>query len=310
MRAPFVLRRHPAVLVALLVTAALAGLAAASSPFVRAGVRSESLRGQVRLLSPLAVGVEVRSGGRAGLDASRRAAAARLRRRLPSVGPVVATSMAEVGVAGSGGNGVDVIAMARTRALDHVGIVRTSNDVTDGIWISTGTAQNFRLRPGGTLPLTLPGIPGETKARVVRLPVAGVYRALDGDLGNPYWANFVQNIRPKTIIAPLPPAFVFMNERTLIRVARALNLPVENRFEYPVDPSSITYTGAKRMTRRFAELRGELANARALGCGVRARCTARFSLDAALIVAVRERGSGRADDHARHRRAGSRSRSR
>ena len=194
--------------------------------------------------------------------------------------------MAEVGVAGSGGNGVDVIAMARTRALDHVGIVRTSNDVTDGIWISTGTAQNFRLRPGGTLPLTLPGIPGETKARVVRLPVAGVYRALDGDLGNPYWANFVQNIRPKTIIAPLPPAFVFMNERTLIRVARALNLPVENRFEYPVDPSSITYTGAKRMTRRFAELRGELANARALGCGVRARCTARFSLDAALIVAA------------------------
>ena len=120
----------------------------------------------------------------------------------------------------------------------------------------------------------------------MRLPVAGVYRALDGDLDNPYWANFVQNIRPKTIISPLPPAFVFMNERTLIRVARALNLPVENRFEYPVDPSSITYTGAKRMTRRFAELRGELANARALGCGVRARCTARFSLDAALIVAA------------------------
>jgi len=286
-RAPFVLRRHPAVLVALLVTAALAGLAAASSPFVRAGVRSESLRGQVRQLSPLAVGFEVQTRGRAGLDASRRAAAARLGRSLPSVGPVVATSMSEVGVAGSGGNGTDVVAMARTGALRHVGIVSTAKPGADGVWISTGTAQNFRLRPGGTLPLTLGGRPGEVKSVVVRLPVAGVYRALDGDLDNPYWANFVQDIRPKSNLLPLPPAFVFMNERTLLRVARALKLPLENRFEYPVDPSSITYTGAVRMARRFAEVGRELPrSAPALGCRTAARCTVRSSLDAALIVAA------------------------
>jgi hypothetical protein len=239
-RAPFVLRRHPAVLVALLVTAALAGLAAASSPFVRAGVRSESLRSQVRLLSPLAVGLEVRTRGPARRDVGRRAAAARLGR------PLVATSMVEVGVAGSGGNGLDVVAMARTDALRHVGIVAGKG--TDGVWISTGTAKNLGLRPGDTLPLTVGGIPGETRSPVVRLPVAGVYRALDGDLDNPYWANFVQEIRPLNPDAPLPPAFVLMDEQTLLRVARTLRLPVQNRFEYPVDPSSITYTGAVRTT--------------------------------------------------------------
>jgi len=292
-RAPFVLRRHPAVLAALLATAALAGLAAASSPFVRAGVRSESLRSQVRLLSPLAAGLEVRTGGRVPLDATRRATAARVGRSLPSVGSVVSTSMVEVGVAGSGGNGLDVIAMARTGALRHVGIVSVAKQSRDGVWISTGTAQKLGLRgglrAGDTLPLTVAGIPGETRSAVVRLPVAGVYRALDGDLDNPYWTNFVQDIRPKSNLLPLPPAFVFMREQTLLRVARALNLPVQNRFEYPVDPSSLTYTGAARTTRRFAELRKELSQPGAppaLGCGTTARCTARSSLDAALIVAA------------------------
>ena len=277
-KAPFVLRRHPAILAAVVATSAIVALVAASSPFVRAGVRSESLRGQVRLLSPFAVGLEIRSGGPARSDGRRRDSAVRLGRTLPAVGTPVATSMFSAQVPGIPGNGLELVAMARTNALAHVG--RVASTGRQGVWISSRTAQVTGLRPGGTLRL----------GRGVRLRVAGVYRALDGDLDNPYWANFVQDIRALHPDAPLPPAFVLMPESTLVRAARLLGAEVENRFEYPVDPASVTFTEAERLSRTFGLIGRRLVTprdeaARKLGCAAR-RCAVHSALTAALAIAA------------------------
>src|SRR5438094_78531 len=94
-KAPFVLRRHPPLLAALLFMTALAALGAASSPLVRAGVESESLKGQLRNMTPLAAGLEINVGGGGTVvgDRARRAAAARVAQNLPFVGPPVLSSM-------------------------------------------------------------------------------------------------------------------------------------------------------------------------------------------------------------------------
>ena len=272
------LRRHPAILAAVVATSAIVGLVAAASPFVRAGVRSESLRGHVRLLSPFAVGLELGSGGPARSDGRRRRAAVRFGRTLPAVGAPVATSMFSAQVPGVPGNGLEIVAMARANAVAHVQHVASTG--RQGVWISSRTAQVTGLRPGGTLRL----------GRGVRLRVAGVYRALDGDLDNPYWANFVQDIRPVNPDAPLPPAFVLMPEQALARAARLLGAEVENRFEYPIDPASVTFTEAERLSRTFQDVRRRLAASneeavRGLGCATR-RCEAHSALDAALAVAA------------------------
>jgi len=283
-------------LVALIGTSALAGLAAASSPFLRAGVASESLRGEVRLFSPLAAGLEIRSGGRPRFDGDRREAAVRFAGGLRFVGRPVLASMVGAEVAGIGGNGLQVVAMARTGGLRHVRVVGSAGG--DGVWISTATAKGAGLRAGGLLRLTGIALPGEREHVVVRLRIAGVYRALDQEIDNPYWANFVQDIRRANPDAPPPPAFVLMSEPELVRVAHAVRAAVvENRFEYPVDPSSVTFTGALRLATEFAAVRRELARprselARQLGCGGRVvgktlRCAVHSPLDAALVVAAR-----------------------
>jgi putative ABC transport system permease protein len=292
-RAPFVLRLHPGILFAVVVTAFLTGLAAASAPFVRAGVRSESLRAQVRLLSPLAAGLEVNSGGSPEDDRSRRAGAVRFRHGLPAAATPVMTSLFPADVAGAEGNGLQVVAMARTGAVAHVHHV--SAVPGGGVWISTATAKTMRLRAGGTIGLTQ--LPSRT---VVRFRIAGVYRALDSDVDNPYWANFVQDIRAVHVDAPPRPAFVLMPEQTLVRLAERLRMSVENRFEFPVRASTVTYTEALRLRRVFAEARREVGAgrsvaARALGCGapyvaagahVRMHCETHTAVDATLRIAA------------------------
>ena len=108
-KAPLLLRRHPPVLAAVLLTTALAALAAAAVPLVRAGVQGESLAAQVQEMSPLAAGFEIRvfdtpvaGSGR------RRAAAERLARSIPFLGPPVTSSLLPVQVVDSG---LDVVAL-------------------------------------------------------------------------------------------------------------------------------------------------------------------------------------------------------
>jgi putative ABC transport system permease protein len=298
-KAPLLLlRRHPPVLAAVLVTTALAALAAAAVPLVRAGVESESLAGQLRSISPLAAGFEIEvfdtpPTGAAG----RRAAAARLARSTRFLGPPVVSSLLPVQVDGSASPGLAVVALTRTGAVEHVGhVARVSGR---GVWIADTTAKLTGLRPGGTLRLAVfaTGV-----SRVVQLRIAGVYRSLEGDRDNPYWANWLQDIRDPDPNNPPPPAFVLMSPAQFERVARTLlargnagplRLPsIQSRYELPVDPRHLSFADARRLAERFDRLSsGLLRPGDTFGRALRCRpgtCSTSSSLDAALTVAARE----------------------
>ena len=300
-KAPFVLRRHPAVLAAITLMALLAALAAASSPLVRAAVESESLKGQLQVMSPLSAGFEVQTAyARLSADTARRAAAMRLARRLPFVGPAVVSSEVDyLTIANQNGVGVEVVPMARTGAVAHVH--RLTPPSGDGVWISSLTAQLTRLRPGGTLLLTVYRVGGKLPP-VVRLHVAGIYQRLDTDFENPYWANWLRAIVPASADAPPQPQFVLMPHSTFLGVAHAFAPSdlsaryIQNRYEFPVDPAGLTSTGAQRLLKRFAQLRANILRpgsplGRSLGCFGDTRgggCNTSSSLDAALAIAAND----------------------
>jgi putative ABC transport system permease protein len=278
LKAPLALRHHAVVLAALVSIAALVAAVAAADPFVRAGVAAESLQTRVRSLTPLAAGLEVHTGGRAATEPARRAAAARLGGRLPTSGPPVATAALDVEVTDELG-GFAAVLMARTGALAHVQHLASAGG--RGVWISDETATALRARPGARLAFSVPARDGR---RVLRLPVAGVYRALDADLDNPYWQNFVQQIRSVDPNAPSPPPFVLTDERTLLAAA-GRDSELSDTFEFPVAVGGLTLARAHALERRYAAVRVELRDDRTL-CP--RSCSTTSSLSAALLIAGRD----------------------
>ncbi|HEY2327058.1 MAG TPA: hypothetical protein VGH52_06185, partial [Gaiellaceae bacterium] len=283
--APLALLRHAAVFAAVAVAVALAASAASSTPFIRAGVKSAALRAQVKSISALGAGFELNTGGSLGTDVARRSAAAAFGRahRLPEP-PVVASMFPANTVEGN----FDVVVMARTAASAHVTHVSGHGD--DGVWISEALAKTTGLGTGDILPLTedprFTTLPGRT-----RLRISGVYAALDGDFENPYWSNWVQLIRARNPDAPLPPTFVLVPEQTLLRVARALKqTSVQNTFEFPIDPSNLTYVGAEQLSRTYAQIGNSITSSDGLNCGIgtRSPCRTGSSLSAALGVAEQQ----------------------
>lgn len=286
-KAPLVLRRHPPVLAAVVLMSALAALAAAATPMVRAGVESESLKRQLRDLTPLAAGLAIRTGGPLSREDDRRAAASALSDRVRYLGAPVATSLLPVQISGSDQPGLRVVAMTRTAAVTHVKHLRGGD--RPGVWIADSTATATRLRPGDTLRLTEQTFSGPTT--VVSMRIAGVYEALEVDRDNPYWANWQHDIRALSADSPPPPAFVLMDRATFTRVAEAISpFHVEDRFEFPVDPTRITFVGAKRLNAELNVLRGRIERVgtpvqRGLNCEP-GFCRTSSSLSAALAIAA------------------------
>jgi len=283
-KAPLLLRRHPPVLAAVVLSTALAALAASAVPLVRAGVESESLNSQLRSMSPLAAGFELRvqEGPVAG-DTARRAAATRLGRSVRFLGrPVLSSLIVTEGiqVSGSDAPGFAVKVLSRTGAIAHVKHVASVAE--PGVWIADSMATVTHLRPGNTLRLTIQALVGTP--RIVRVPIAGIYRSLEGDRDNPYWANWQQDIRNLGPDPSVPPPFVLMDEGTLQRVAGTLFPVVENRFEFPVDPHGLSFADAQRLEHRFRELGTQVVTRSDLGCRPRV-CQTSSSLSAALTVA-------------------------
>jgi putative ABC transport system permease protein len=271
-------------LAAVVLSTALATLAASAVPLVRAGVESESLNAQLRSMSPLAAGFELRvQEGRIGGDGSRRAAATRLGRSVRFLGRPVLSSLIPtegIQVSGSDAPGFAVKVLSRTGAIAHVKHV--ASVAKPGVWIADSMATVTHLRPGDTLRLTIQALVGTP--RIIRLPVAGIYRSLEGDRDNPYWANWQQDIRNLGPDPSVPPPFVLMDEETLQRVARTLFPVVENRFEFPVDPHGLSFADAQRLEHRFRELGRQVVTRSDLGCRPRV-CQTSSSLSAALTVA-------------------------
>ena len=292
-KAPVVLLQHRAVLLAVVCTAFLVALAAASAPLLRAGAESESLQGKLAQLSPLAAGMTIdRVRGSldrkpVAADRARRAAATELAGTLRFVGRPVLTSAAFAiagGKALSEGNPFGVFAMTRTGARAHVDVLAGGGA---GAYVPSSLANVGRLRPGGSLQLLSGSFPDNRARATVR--VGAVYRQLDGDLSNPYWVNFVIRIRPPTPFAPPPPPFILMRPAVFYRVTQAFGAKgYLNTYELPVPAAAMTPGRAKEIAREFQQVRGQLARntplARRLGCAG-GDCRVTTSLVAAIRLA-------------------------
>jgi hypothetical protein len=272
-RVPLALVRHPSSFLAVAAVAVLAALAATSVPVLRAAVESESLQGRIRSVSPLAAGLEVQtlSSPRAALAP----ATTTLWRTLSSLSPPVVTESTEE-IIHSGPVPLSVVPMWRQGALAHVD--KLTAHPGPGVWISNSTATTG-LRPGDLI---------RFPSRGIAFRVAGIYRSLDADLGDPYWQNFVSEIRSSNPDAPPPPAFVLMSRAQFDALENDPHDLVLRRYEFGLDPRGLTLTSAKATERQFAVLRGAFAKRtpaanRAFGCLV--RCQASSLLDSALPLA-------------------------
>jgi len=302
-KAPFALRHHPSVLVAVAVAALLVALAASSSPFVTTAVASEALKNRLAELTPLGTGLELTSPtfvvGHESRDhvtlvpADPGAAAVRsLAKRLPHVGQLITTVEAgPVEIVTPLGD-QPVRLMARTGALAHVH--KLSQVAGPGVWISDITAKTARLRPGDTFRLDANGSGVDTRGLSFR--VKGVYRALPHGGVTPYWVNFFQDAWPQGLDDSPPPTYVFAAKARVLAVAKRLaflgrGTPSTDIAELPVDPKGLTLPAARDLDARFVAVRRSLHTAfgTKLGCDARfyteTQCTAVALLSSAVALA-------------------------
>jgi hypothetical protein len=261
-------------LTAVVAAAAIAGLAATSGILLRSAVRSESLQGQLQSMSPLGGGLEMTSLAHAddpvppGVPALARSSA--------GLQPPVVTEMTSSTVGNISAAGTQVVPMWRQGALQHVTLL--SPPSSNGVWISSSLARATRLRAGGTLLLA-------QSTHMVRFRVAGIYRELDADLSNPYWQNFIQDIRSTHADSPPPPTFVLMPKSVFVSFAGRRSLVVRH-YELAVDTHDMTLVAAQSLERRFAAIRTALATSRSTrrSFGCIGKCSSSSLLSSALAI--------------------------
>ena len=294
-KAPLALLRHPVGLLAVVCAAFLVGVGAAAGPLMNAGAESEALQSKLAQLTPLAAGLSIDRplapdrGGLAALsrgDRGRRRAAVALGQSLPFVKPPILTTSSLAVLGGpqfnQGNNPVFVVPMARTGARAHVHRLSGGGK---GVWLSSAIMQ----RANGDVTFA-PEFP-TTSTPDVTLPVGAVYRRLDDELANPYWVNFTSRIRTRNPDKPPPPAFAFVGQTQLYRLAHAVSGgQLGNDYEYPLDGSSMTPGRAKEIDRAFQDVKRRLARhsalAVSLGCAdPRRPCQVTSELSDAVRIA-------------------------
>src|SRR5919106_1505047 len=253
---PFLrLLRYPALLAAVLVAALILGAtSAAGAPFVSAtssGTLGRLIDDDAAFRIPTFT-VAADTSISAGIVEYRTSLLAR--ELGPLLGEPIVTARGDtVSIVGERNERI-VRIVTRTRALDHVGIVRGADSA--GIWVADVTAREIGLEPGDRV--VLEGSFG----RVVSVAVAGIYRDLLTEPRTPYWAPLSQFIYPSAGVATRPPPFILMDLQTYLSIDDRLlddQDALTWEFRLPTGPTSIP--DADRLLAGLARVRAMMANA-------------------------------------------------
>jgi putative ABC transport system permease protein len=244
-RAPLLLRRSPAVLLAVLAAGLILGAAAAATPLFLSSAANAALARQMEERCPATFGFQVRAfgplggpvspeeaeraaglGGATAWPAGRELLAVRERTvrqagsLMPDLGPPVLTMSGPL--LQLTGASPDRRSAGRLLYRDgfqgQIRKLATAPGVT-GVWLPTEAASQLGARPGDRVTLSLTG-------RSARARVAGVYQELHRQPPTPYWCAQGEEIYPPGYAEDPPPPLVLADRATLTTLSRRLQEPL------------------------------------------------------------------------------------
>jgi putative ABC transport system permease protein len=276
-RAPLLLRRSPAVLLAVLAAGLILGTAAAATPLFLSSAANAALARQIEERCPPTAGFQVATNGalggavtaeearRAGLGtatawpagrdllAARERAVRQVGERIPKLGPPVLTmSGPQLQLTGAT---PDRSSGGRLLYRDGFeGQIRKLAGASggSGVWLPSQAAAQLGARPGDRVTLSLTG-------RTAPARVAGVYRELYRLPPTPYWCSQGELIYPPGFAEDPPAPLVLADRATFTAVSQRLQEP---RLEYGWDlelADGITLAQAKQTAAAVTAARHSLA---------------------------------------------------
>src|SRR5829696_2603914 len=249
-RAPLLLRRSPAVLLAVLAAGLILGAAAAATPLFLSSAANAALTRQIAERCPPTVGLQVRSNGALGgavtADEAQRAPALggvtawpagrellELREQavgkagslMPNLGPpVLAMSGPQVQLTGGPDRRIGSRLLYRDGFEGQIRKLDAAPGV-GGVWLPSEAAAQLGARPGDRITVSLTG-------RAARVRVAGTYRELHRSPPTPYWCSLAERIYPPGFAEDPPPPLVLADRATFTAISRRLQ---ETRLEFSWD---------------------------------------------------------------------------
>ena len=249
-RAPLLLRRSPAVLLAVLAAGLILGAAAAATPLFLSSAANAALTRQIAERCPPTVGLQVRSNGALGgaitADEAQRAPALggatawpagrellELREQavrkagslMPNLGPpVLAMSGPQVQLTGGPDRRIGGRLLYRDGFEGQIRKLDAAPGV-GGVWLPSEAAAQLGARPGDRITVSLTG-------RSARVRVAGTYRELHRSPPTPYWCSLAERIYPPGFAEDPPPPLVLADRATFTAISRRLQ---ETRLEFSWD---------------------------------------------------------------------------
>ena len=249
-RAPLLLRRSPAVLLAVLAAGLILGAAAAATPLFLSSAANTALTRQIAERCPPTVGLQARSNGALGgaitADEAQRAPALggvtawpagrellELREQavgkagtlMPNLGPpVLAMSGPQVQLTGGPGRRIGGRLLYRDGFESQIRKLDAAPGV-GGVWLPSEAAAQLGARPGDRITVSLTG-------RSAPVRVAGTYRELHRSPPTAYWCSLAERIYPPGFAEGPPPPLVLADRATFTAISRRLQ---ETRLEFSWD---------------------------------------------------------------------------
>jgi putative ABC transport system permease protein len=269
-KAPLALRRFPAILLAVVASAAVLAVSSAAGPLFLSSAGSAALEDGVARTTPYSAGLSVVMHGRIERDALTR------RTRLLSdraseirgLGAPIATVMGSVGFmlpsleAGTIGTAAaQVRLVSRTGALEQVEPIRSVGG--DGVWVASQTAGVLEIEPGDLVSFLVRDASIETR-------VVGVYRTLQFDANFPldqaeYWNPLSTFIGKNAPTSSLPPLFVLGSEETIVELMERLHDTGQYRWDVPLVRRRMALEVGRSIASRISRLQADLDESDGLG---------------------------------------------
>jgi putative ABC transport system permease protein len=272
-KAPLVLRRFPAILVAIVAAAVILAVSSAAGPLFLSSAGSASLADGVARTTPFAAGLSVVVYGPVERDAlaSRTRLLSERTSEVRELGKPVATVIGSVGTIlsqqpvepsiGLPAVGHQVRIVSRTGALEHVERLRSVPG--DGVWVSSTTASVLDLEMGDVVSIRI-------RDASIEVQVVGVYRTLQYDADFPddhaeFWNPLSTFIGKNAPTASLPPLFVLGSEETIVELSEKLHDSGQYRWDVPLTRRRMELEEGRATAAGISRIQADLDDGQNLG---------------------------------------------